>query len=83
MSWNHRVFKLVNNHEYLDKPEILFEIREVFYDENGDVSAIAADWPDVIADSLEGLKLTLNKMLESCDKPIIDYNTGEEIQELN
>lgn len=73
MSWNHRVCKSVYNHEYLDEPETLFEIREVFYDENGDISAIAEE-PDVIADSLEGLKWTLNKMLESCDKPIIDYN---------
>ena len=37
--------------------------------------------PDVIADSLDGLKWTLNKMMESCDKPIIDENNGEEIKE--
>ena len=82
MSWNHRTFKSIYNYEYSNEPETLFEIREVFYDENGDISNIA-ETPDVIADSLEGLKWTLNKMLESCDKPIIDYNTGEEIQELN
>lgn len=35
MSWNHRTFKRVHNHKYLHEPEILFEIREVFYDENG------------------------------------------------
>lgn len=78
MSWNHRAFKRVHNHKYLHEPETLFEIREVFYDENGDISGIA-ETPDVIAESLDDLKWTLNKMLESCDKPIIDYNTGEEL----
>ena len=82
MSWNHRAFKSVCYNKYLDKYETFFEIREVFYDENGNIGNIS-DPADVVADSLEGLKWTLNKMLESCDKPIIDYNTREELQDLN
>lgn len=82
MSWNYRAFKSVYNDEYSDETETLFEIREVFYDDNGDITNIA-DPADVVADSLEGLKWTLNKMLESCGKPIVDYDTGEEIQDLN
>ena len=78
MPWNHRVIKRIYNHKYLHEPETLFEIREVFYDENGDISGIA-ETPDVISHSLKDLKWTLNMMLESCDKPIIDHNTGEEI----
>jgi hypothetical protein len=78
MSWNYRVTKRIYNHKYLHEPETLFEIREVFYDENGDISSIA-ETPDIIADSVDKLKLTLNRMLENCEKPIIDYNTGEEI----
>ena len=78
MSWNYRVTKRIHHHKYLHEPETLFEIREVFYDENGDISGIA-EIPDIIADSVDGLKWTLNKMLENCDKPIIDHNTGEEI----
>ena len=78
MSWNHRVIKRVHNHKYLHEPEIFYEIREVFYDNNGDITAIA-ETPDVMSDSLDGLKWTLNKMLESCDKPIIDHNSGEEL----
>lgn len=78
MGWNYRITKRIYNHKYLHEPETLFEIREVFYDENGDISGMA-ETPDVIAHSIEDLKWTLNKMLESCDKPTIDYNTGEEI----
>lgn len=78
MGWNYRVTKRIHNHKYLHEPETLFEIREVFYDENGDISGIA-ETPDVIAHSLEDLKWTLNMMLKSWDKPIIDHNNGEEI----
>lgn len=78
MSWNHRVTKRIHNHKYLHEPETLYEIREVFYDENGDITGMA-ETPDIISDSIEGLKWTLQKMTECCDKPIIDHNTGEEI----
>lgn len=78
MSWQYRVTTRIHNHKYLHEPETFFEIREVYYDENGDIVAIT-ETPDVIAHSLEDLKWTLNKMLESCDKPIIDYDKGEEI----
>lgn len=78
MSWNYRVTKRIHNHKYLHEPETLYEIREVFYDENGDISGMA-ETPDVIGSSVEELKWTLQKMTECCDKPIIDHNTGEEI----
>ena len=78
MSWNYRVSKRIHKHPYLHDPEILYEIREVFYDENGDISGMAEN-PDIIADSIEELKATLQRMTDSCDKPIIDYHSGEEI----
>ena len=78
--WNYRVFKRIHTHKYLPEPEILYEIREAFYDDDGKVDGWA-EMPDVIADSLDGLKWTLNKMMESIDKPVIDHNTGEEIDD--
>lgn len=80
MSWNHRVFKRIHRHKYLHDSETLYEIREVYYDKDGKINGWS-ETPDVIADSLDGLKWTLNKMMESCDKPIIDENNGEEIKE--
>jgi hypothetical protein len=76
--WNYRVFKRIHNHKYLHEPETLYEIREAFYDDSGKVNGWA-EMPDVIADSLDGLKWTLSKMMEGCDKPIIDDNTKEEL----
>jgi len=74
--WNYRVFKRIHTHKYLPEPETLYEIREAFYDENGKVNGWA-EMPDVIADSVDGLKWTLNRMMESLDKSIIDEATGE------
>lgn len=76
MSWNYRVFKRIHKHPYLHDPETLYEIRETFYDENGKVNGWA-EMPDIIADSMDGLKWTLTKMMESLDKSIIDEATGE------
>ena len=78
MSWNYRIVKRIHHHKYFHEPETLYEIREVYYDENGDISHIA-EMPDVIGNSIEELKWTLHKMTESCDKSVIDYHTGEEI----
>lgn len=78
MSWNYRLTKETIHNRYLAEPEILFGIREVFYDENGNISGFSEE-PDVISDSIDGMKDILTKMLKSCNKPVIDYNTGEEI----
>lgn len=77
--WNYRVFlKKQPAVEGLDSDISIFEIGEAYYDENGSPSALA-DRAEPFSESLAGLKWTLEKMLEACEKPIIDYNTGEEI----
>jgi hypothetical protein len=78
MSWNYRLTKEIITHKYLAEPEILFGIREVFYDKEGNINGFSEE-PDVISDSIEGMKDILTKMLESCNKPVIDYNNGETI----
>ena len=77
MSWNYRLTKEIIHNKYLVEPETLFGIREVYYDENGDISGMS-EMPDIIAESVDELKNILEKMTECCDKPVIDYNTGEE-----
>lgn len=71
MSWNFRVCKLI------EKDTPYYGIHEVYYDENNDIVSISGKTL-VISDDIEGLKWNLEKMLECCEKPIIDYNTGEE-----
>jgi len=82
MSWNYRVCKITENPHYIDEPIVVYGIHEVYYDENNDVVNIS-EIPMVLADDIEELKATLTKMIKCCEKPLLDHNTGEEIQELN
>jgi uncharacterized hydantoinase/oxoprolinase family protein len=78
MSWNYRIFKRIHNHKYLHEPETLYEIRETYYDEDGSIT-MWAEIPDIISDNLEGVRWTLQEMMEACNKPVIDYNTKQEV----
>jgi hypothetical protein len=35
--------------------------------------------PLFMADSIDELKIEIQNMLQACDGPMIDYNTGEEL----
>jgi hypothetical protein len=86
MSWNYRVVKNINKiPELLRKSfpnggefDIFYTINDVYYDDNGDIVNIGRKSP-VMGEDIEELKWSLQKMLEACDKPVIDYNTGEEV----
>lgn len=78
MSWNYRITTRLHTHPYLHEPETLYEIREVYYDEDGGIISMSEN-SDIIGHSLQEVKDTLRRMIECCDKPIIDYNTGEEL----
>lgn len=82
MSWNYRITKEVYNHKYLAEPETIYGVREVYYDDNEDIVNFS-EKPIIIGDSLQEVKDTLTRMIECCDKPVLDYNTGENIQEAN
>lgn len=68
MSWNYRVVK----------KDGLYSIHDVYYDKHFDIVNIGRESP-VVGEDIEDLKWTLQKMLEACNKPSVDYNTGEEI----
>ena len=76
--WNYRIFKTTKNHKYLHEPKDVYEIREVFYDENNEISNIALE-PILVHDSASEIKKEIKKMLNSCNKPAIDYSKGEEV----
>jgi hypothetical protein len=81
MPWNYRVVKKVTKIP-LGETDITYEVHDVYYDENLDIVNIGKiSFP--MSDDVDGLKWILKKMLEACKKPVIDYNTGEEIEEAN
>jgi hypothetical protein len=63
MTWNHRVVKF--DHDWLS-------ICEVYYDKDGEVEFHTADGVRVGSESIDGLRWTLEKMLESLDEPILN-----------
>jgi hypothetical protein len=78
MSWSYRVVKTVTKIP-LGDIDISYGIHEVYYDENGDIVNISESLAHPLSDDLEGLKWSLERMMEACNKPVIDYNTGEEV----
>lgn len=74
MSWNHRVVRRV----YPDA-EVLYEIHEVYYNPDGTVDMMTVDGIDPIGEDLAGLRWTLEHMLRALEKPVLDYDTREEI----
>lgn len=78
MSWNYRIFKRIHRNKYLPEPETLYEIRETYYDKDGNINGWA-ETPDVIGDSADELKGTLEKMLQCLDKPLVNYHNGKEL----
>ena len=73
--WNYRVVKRIWNHKYLHEPMELFDICEVYYDENGDIDYMTDSL--ITEESIDDLRKTLQWMLESLDKPVIDKENNE------
>ena len=78
MAWSYRVVKTVTKIP-LGNIDISYGIHEVYYDENGDIVNISESLAQPLSDDLEGLKWSLERMMEACNKPVLDYNTGEEL----
>ncbi|NDC95173.1 hypothetical protein EB118_07845 [bacterium] len=77
MAWNYRVVKKVTKIP-LGETDITYEIHDVYYDENLDIVNIGRlSFP--MGDDVESLQWSLERMMEACKKPVIDYNTGEEL----
>lgn len=80
MGWEYRVSKEIRTHKYGHyDPKIIYAIKEVFVDENGDISHIPSAPLVIAADNIYDLRIEILSMLDACTKPMIDYNTGEEL----
>lgn len=71
MTWNYRVVRRPSSFE---GGETFLAIHEAYYPKNSDKSdSITEEAARVLGDDLEGLRRTLQKMLEALEKPILDY----------
>ncbi len=67
MKWQHRV-----SIQTLRNGEILFSIREFYLDDASEPTSWTEGSIEPVGNTLEELKWVLTKMLEACDKPVID-----------
>ena len=78
MSWSYRVVKTVTKIP-LGDIDTSYAIHTVYSDENGDIVNISEQPTYPIGDDTENLVWQLQRMMEACKKPVLDYNTGEEV----
>lgn len=77
MAWSYRVVKTVTKIP-LGDTDISYAIHTVYSDENGTIVNISENPSYPIGDDAESLQGILQRMMTACDKPIINYHTGEE-----
>jgi len=68
MSWNYRVMKSYP----ATRPEPWYSIREVYYDNHGEVDGWTVDEIAPASDTVEGLLEILGLMRNCLDKPVLD-----------
>jgi len=62
------------------KPEAGFEIREVYYDKNGEVESWTEDAIEPYGSSLEELTTSMELMAAAFEKPVLDLDELEKKQ---
>lgn len=78
MSWNHRIIRHIKPRTHMDDA-IYYAIHEVYYDENGKVNGWTEDPIEIMEESLDDLKITIQRLEKCLNSPAIDYETGEDI----
>lgn len=74
--WNHRA--IIERHTHPDGTvETQIAIHEVYYDDESQIVGWAKSAASASADDLDGLRITLERMLEALGKPVLDPETVE------
>ncbi len=73
MSWNYRVCK--STYTVGTIGEVTFEIKEVYYNKVGDITAVTENAVGVIGDDIDEIKIVLEKMQLALSKDVIDLDT--------
>jgi len=79
MSWEHRVFRKVEDATLDWENEVFYFIGEVYYDDNDAIDNWTVDEVAPYGNSFEELRESINRMMEATNKPVLDYKTGKEV----
>ncbi len=75
VTWNHRLMRRFDE----VSGEEVYQIHEVFYEE-GEVKGWTENGVAPIGETKKELKRELKRMLDSLDKPVLDYETGKPVK---
>ena len=79
MSWNHRVVRRFYPNTHMDD-SMLYEIYEVYYKEDGTIDGITEEPIRIREESIDDLRKTMERLTQCLTKPIINYDTLQEIK---
>lgn len=66
-TWNYRVIKTADN-----VSDTIYQIKEVYYDEDGNIHQWSVQPDAAGGEDLDGLKYDLLHQLEALDKPVLE-----------
>ena len=72
LSWNYRIVKNTYLNQILNTSETLFEIKEVYYNETGNIISFG-NAPVPYGNSVEDVKQCLDMMQKALNEPVIEY----------
>ena len=75
MTWNYRIVR----HRLSQPNEFHYQVHEVYYDGDGNVELISEFSVSPYGESVVDLISDYAKMAEAFKKPVIDYETREEL----
>jgi len=75
MTWNYRVLRNFN-----DDGTFYYQIHETYYDTDGKIMCYSDDGIKPYGETVPELKDDLLYMIKALDKPVLDYETLEEIE---
>jgi len=74
-NWDYRIVKRIWYNKLHEDYQDMFDLCEVYYDENGDVDYMTEAY--ITEHSIKDMRETLQWMLESLDKPVIEEKNNE------
>lgn len=79
MGWNHRLMRHRDKLPNGDIDEVLV-FHEVYYKDGTDeVDGWTENGITIVGETVDDIRWNLDKMIEALNKPILDYETGKEI----
>jgi hypothetical protein len=79
--WNYRVVHRVHTSLVADYTEHEYGVYEVYYNDNGLVTAVSQELSPCCAEDMDGLKWVMDRFIEAHAKPVLEWDNIPEVDE--